>query len=106
MTEKNKVCDECGKHIIENGHLDFVLRVGVGDWSAYKIIENGAGGLKCARCNPLWKHWYYKLRDVKRLLLNQYEDKEFWVCDACWKEAVDSLGERTHLFLVRKRHRR
>jgi hypothetical protein len=85
----HRKCAECGKELIitinedgsyTGGNYCGDIKLGIGNWAAYKL-ENG----KFKRCIPMWKYIYFKLGDMKKLLLKQYEKKEIWFCDECEK---------------------
>ena len=80
-------CMECGKQlkITVNGDGSYyggnyygTKKIGIGDWAAGELKDG-----KLKRCIPIWKYIYYKLIDIKRLLLKQYEEEEIWVCNKC-----------------------
>ena len=88
---KSVKCSVCGlegsakiddRGRVTNGWAFFgTIRLGVGSWS-YKILDDEG---KWIKCQPWWKALYFRLRDLKRLLLHQYRDVEYWECARCFK---------------------
>ena len=83
-------CSICGKKLIIkkddkgnilNEHYFGVLRIGIGEWAISKLID---GEFK--RCIPYYKILYFGLRDLKRLILKQYKEFEYWECEKCYNE--------------------
>lgn len=60
-------------------------RFGVGDWGyqTYKGTDPKTGKLIWEKCNPWYREWKFRLIDLKRTILHQYEDAEMWVCREC-----------------------
>jgi hypothetical protein len=83
----HRKCAECEKGLVitinedgsyTGGNYYGTIKLGIGNWTAHKL-EDG----KFKRCIPIWKYIYFKLSDMKKLLLRQYENKEIWICDEC-----------------------
>ena len=83
-------CLVCGKELtitlddngdIERGHYFGIINVGIGDWTISKLVD---GEFK--RCIPYYKILYFKLRDLKRLILKEYKKVEYWECEKCYDE--------------------
>lgn len=111
MSKKNKdiliheaVCMDCGKKIqimidkktkkILSGDWYYgKIRFGVGMWGLYtwktdakgNWISDKNGVPKFFRCISRFKELKYRLIDLKRTILHQYEDVECWVCLDCVK---------------------
>lgn len=98
------VCMDCGKkiqviidkktkHIISGDWYYGKMRFGVGMWGLYtwkqdpngNWIRDKNGTPKFFRCISRWRELYYRLIDLKRIILHQYEDVECWVCLTCVK---------------------
>jgi hypothetical protein len=67
------------------------IRFGVGDWSHSKAKQDENGKLVLdkdgliiwEKCNPWWRELKYHLIDLKRTILHQYRDVEYWECPSC-----------------------
>jgi len=88
-----KTCMDCGKKfdvriffntrkVMDGAVYWGIMQIGIGDWPAYRLE-----GHKFIRIHPLWKHWYYQLKDFKRWLFGQYEEIEMWSCPRCSKNS-------------------
>jgi len=81
-------CAECGKTFpvvvssngtyVGGGYYGCVME-GIGDWPAATVSDEG----KLIRAIPRYKELWFRLRDFKRLLLNQYTRTELWFCEEC-----------------------
>jgi hypothetical protein len=58
-------------------------RFGIGEWGYSRMVTNPDGSIKWVRLNPRWKELWYRLIDLKRTILHQYDDVEMWVCREC-----------------------
>jgi hypothetical protein len=100
----NRECMDCGKkiqviidkktkHILSGDWYYGKMRLGVGMWGLYtwkqdangNWIRDKNGRVKFIRCISRFRELYYRLIDLKRTILHQYEDAEFWVCIDCVK---------------------
>ena len=88
--EKVVYCSMCNKKLIiriDNkgnyigGHYFGIVRDGISDWAVSELID---GEFK--RCISYRKILYYKMRDLKRLILKQYKEFEIWECDECYND--------------------
>jgi hypothetical protein len=67
------------------------IRFGVGNWSHSRAKQDENGNLVhdkdgliiWEKCNPWWRELKYRLIDLKRTILHQYEDVEYWECSRC-----------------------
>jgi len=66
------------------------IRFGVGNWShsKAKVDERGEmltkdGLIVWEKCNPWWRELKFRLIDLKRTILHQYRDVEYWECPKC-----------------------
>ena len=66
-----------------------MFKLGVGTWSKSRMEENPDGIIKWVRIHSRWKELWYRLIDLKRLLLHQYIEVEYWECPKCLKEIKD-----------------
>jgi len=60
------------------------IRFGIGTWSSSKLEERD-GELVWIKIHPWWRELYYHLIDLKKLMLHQYKDVEYWECPSCLK---------------------
>ena len=61
-----------------------VIRRGIGNWSQSKWEGmKPDGSPNWVRVHPRWKESWYRLIDLKRLVLHQYTDIEYWECPPC-----------------------
>ena len=65
-----------------------VIRLGLAS-SFSRLEKNTDGSFKFIRITPLWKVLWYKIVNIKRILLKQYKDIEYWECTKCLKEIKD-----------------
>lgn len=83
-----------GAGMNKDGHYFGTIRRGIGMWSSSKAVQNPDGSLKLdengliiwERCHSRWKELWFRLIDLKRLLLHQYKDVEYWECDKCFNK--------------------
>ena len=94
---KGRTCMDCGKTIeitldkkkkkILSGDWYYGKhRLNIGSWGLYTLGTPNTkpdGTLNFVRCISRWKELKYRLIDLKRTLLHQYEDIELWVCKDC-----------------------
>jgi len=62
------------------------LRLGIGTWCSHRLDTNPDGSIKFTKILPWWKELWYRLIDLKRLILHQYTDVEYWECERCLKK--------------------
>ena len=82
-----RTCSECGKSFQVvlydddsycGGSYYGDIKIGIGDWAVSEFKDG-----EFINCISIWEYIYYKLRDMKRLLLKQYDEEEIWVCNNC-----------------------
>lgn len=79
------------KKIITDCLYGGTIRLGVGNWSHSKAKQDESGNLVLdkdgliiwEKCNPWWRELKYRLIDLKRTILHQYVDAEYWECPEC-----------------------
>lgn len=88
--EITRECSLCGKKLpisldeegnFLGGHFFGIIKIGVGDWVTSKLVDG-----EFQRCISYYKILYYRLRDIKRLILKQYREFEYWECEECYNE--------------------
>jgi hypothetical protein len=91
---KDRECVSCGKkfdveieadtsHILTDCFYGGKIRLGIGNWSAYQMIEDENGNTKLERIIPWYRVIEYKLIDLKNLIFHNYKDVEYWECSEC-----------------------
>ena len=86
-------CLVCGKELtitldddgnFEGGYFFGIINLRIGDWTISKLVDG-----KFKRYIPYYKILYFKLRDLKRLILKQYKEIEYWECEECYNDEED-----------------
>ena len=52
-------------------------------WASHKVEFNDDGTITWIKIIPFWTEVKYKLIDLKRRILHQYKDVEYWECPDC-----------------------
>lgn len=114
----DRICSDCGKRmracidrktkkiISRDTYFFGTLKLGVGMWSAYRIITKEDGSLGFKRCIPLWKYWFNRLRDLKRLIFREYDEIEYWECKKCYERGNKKGIANTWISKARKWERK
>jgi hypothetical protein len=89
---KDRECAVCGNKfdvklnidnkIVSDVFYGGVVRIGVGNWSKYEMI-NEDGKIYFKRIISRATELKYRLLDLKKLILKQYKDVEYWECEDC-----------------------
>jgi len=86
--ESNKIITEC--------FYGGVIRLGLAS-SVSRMVDNPDGSFKFVRITPLWEVLWYKIVNIKRILLHQYTDAEYWECTECCKPKCEICEETSVL---------
>jgi len=98
VVRKNCAC--CGRELnIEvnettgmnrDTHYFGTFRFGIGMWSKYEMKGlDEYGNMVLKRCISRRRELWFRLIDLKRLLLHEYRDVEYWECDECFNKVND-----------------
>ena len=92
---KQRTCMDCGKtiditldkktkKIISGDWYYGKHRFGIGEWGYSTYTTDPKTGKEIwKKCNPWYRELKFRLIDLKRTILHQYEDAEMWVCKEC-----------------------
>jgi len=85
--------DSQTKKILTKCFYGGIIRRGIGMWAKYRMDENPDGSIKWIRIISRWKELKYRLIDLKRLILHQYVDAEYWECTDCYNKGKVEADE-------------
>lgn len=90
-------CVVCGKELeitvdtdgsYEGGTYFGTIKLGIGDYAVAEL-KNG----ELVRTISWIRYFWYTLRDLKKLLLKQYEEIEYWECADCCSKPEEVCTE-------------